>query len=210
MIIMKHRQHNEESSNYLEITIYNKTKEIEQKIANGTASKELLIRYKDIIRIEIKVKNGKLNSNKSQDQLKNKENVRTKELETYYNLEALNTYYSGNSKRIFGTDPFYRIDIAIKIIKDNETIRPTMKEKLCILIELINSDGYTRAKQIWSDTFSSKTFSNHIKKIKELDINPITFDNELNGKAITYETIPNFSLLDNGEIEFIKRNTIKF
>lgn len=210
MIIMKHRQHNEESSNYLEVTIYNKTKEIEQKIAEGKADKKDLIRYKNIIRTEIKVKNGKLNSNKSQDQLNNKENVRTKELETYYNLEALNIYYSNNVKKIFGEEPFYRIDIAIKIINDNETIRPTMKEKLCTLIELINSDGYTIAKEIWSDTFSSKTFSNHIKKIKELGINPITFDNVINGKAVTYETIPNFSLLDNGEIEFIKRNTIKF
>ena len=86
MIIMKHKQHKEESSNYLEVTIYNKTKEIEQKIAEGKADKKDLIRYKNVIRTEIKVKNGKLNSNKSQDQLSNKENVRTKDLETYYNF----------------------------------------------------------------------------------------------------------------------------
>ena len=85
-----------------------------------------------------------------------------------------------------------------------------MKKKLCVLIGLINSEGYTRAKQIWSDTFSSKTFGNHIKKIKELGINPVTFDNVINGKEVTYETIPNFSLLYNAEIEFIKRNKIKF
>ncbi len=210
MIIMKHKQHKEESSNYLEVTIYNKTKEIEQKIAEGKADKKDLIRYKNVIRTEIKVKNGKLNSNKSQDQLSNKENVRTKDLETYYNFEALHTYYSNNSKKIFSTEPFYRIDIAIKILKYNENIRADMKKKLCVLIGLINSEGYTRAKQIWSDTFSSKTFGNHIKKIKELGINPVTFDNVINGKEVTYETIPNFSLLYNAEIEFIKRNKIKF
>ena len=44
MIIMKHKQHKEESSNYLEVTIYNKTKEIEQKIAEGKADKKDLIR----------------------------------------------------------------------------------------------------------------------------------------------------------------------
>lgn len=60
MIIMKFREHEEKSSNYLEVTIYNKTKEIEQQIAEGKADKKDLIRYKNIIRTEIKVKNGKL------------------------------------------------------------------------------------------------------------------------------------------------------
>lgn len=209
-MIMKYRQHKEESSNYLEVTIYHKTKEIEQKIAEGKADKKDLIRYKNVIRTEIKVKNGKLNSNKSQDLLNNKECVRTKDLKTYYNVKALNTYYSNNAKKIFGTEPFYRIDIAIKIINDNETLRTNMKEKLCSLIMLINSDGYTRAKQIWSNTFSSKTFGNHIKKIRELGINPVTFDDVINREKITYKTISNFSLLDNAEMEFIKRDTFKF
>lgn len=210
MIIMKYRQHKEESSNYLEVTIYNKTKEIEQKLSAGTSSKELLIKYKNIIRTEIKVKNGKLNSNKSQDQLNNKENVRTKELETYYNRAALYTYYSNNAKKIFGTEPFYRIDIAISKIKNSETIKPKMKDKLCSLLQLINTDGYSKAKQIWIDTFSISTFNSHIKKIRELGINVVTFDETLNGELIPYETIPNFSLLDNAEIEFYKRNTIMF
>lgn len=95
---MKNRQHEEKSSNYLEVTIYNKTKEIEEKIATGKASKKELIKYKNVLRIEIKVKNGKLNSNKSQDQLKGKKNVRDKALETYYNFEALDTYYSNTEK----------------------------------------------------------------------------------------------------------------
>ncbi len=209
-MIMKHRQHKEESSNYLEVTIYNKTKEIEQKIAEGKADIKDFIRYKNVIRTEIKVKNGKLNSNKSQDQLNNKENVRTKELETYYNFEALNTYYSNTAKKIFNTETFYRIDIAIKKICDSETIKPKMKDKLCSLLQLINTDGYSKAKEIWVDTFSISTFNSHIKKIKGLGINPVTFDNVINGKAVTYETIPNFSLLGNGEIEFIKRDKIKF
>ena len=207
---MKHKQHKEESSNYLEVTIYNKTKEIEQKIAEGKADKKDLIRYKNIIRTEIKVKNGKLNSNKSQDQLNNKENIRTKDLETYYNLESLHKYYSNNARKIFSTEQYYRIDVAIRKINDSENVRATMKEKLCSLIRAINFNGYTRAKEIWVDTFSISTFNSHIKKIIELGINPVTFDNVLNGKKVTYETIPNFSLLDNREIEFIKRNIIQF
>lgn len=85
-----------------------------------------------------------------------------------------------------------------------------MKEKLCSLIRLINSAGYTRAKHIWIDTFSISTFNSHVKKIRELGINPVTFDEIIDGITVTYEIIPNFSLLDNAEIKFIKRDKIKF
>lgn len=46
MIIMKFREHEEKSSNYLEVTIYNKTKEIEQQIAEGKADKKTLLDIK--------------------------------------------------------------------------------------------------------------------------------------------------------------------
>ena len=207
---MKYREHKEESSNYLEITIYNKTKETEQRIASGKASKDELIRYKNVIRTEIKVKNGKLNSNKSQDKLNNKVNIRTKNLCNYYNADATKTYYSNNAQKIYGTETYYRIDVAIKIICDNEKLKDKMKEKLCSLIKLVNSLGYTEAKQIWIDTFSLGTYKNHIKKIRELGINVVTFDEVTNGKKTPYESIPNFSLLDNAEIEFIRKNKFLF
>lgn len=207
---MKYRQHKEKSSNYLEVTIYNKTKEIEERIATGKASKKELIKYKNVLRIEIKVKNGKLNSNKSQDQLKGKKNVRNKSLETYYNFKALDTYYSNTAKKIFGTEIYYRIDVAIKKINTSETLSTAMKEKLCTLIMLINSEGYTDAKQIWINTFSISTFNNHIKKIRSLGINEITFDEKINNEKIPYETIPNFSLIDNSEIEFRTKRKYNF
>ena len=207
---MKYRQHKEKSSNYLEVTIYNKTKEIEERIATGKASKKELIKYKNVLRIEIKVKNGKLNSNKSQDQLKEKKNVRNKSLETYYNFKALDTYYSNTAKKIFGTEIYYRIDVAIKKINTSETLSIAMKEKLCTLIMLINSEGYTDAKQIWINTFSISTFNNHIKKIRSLGINEITFNEKINNEKIPYETIPNFSLIDNSEIEFRTKRKYNF
>lgn len=207
---MKYREHKEESSNYLEVTIYNKTKETEQRIAAGKASKDELIRYKNVIRTEIKVKNGKLNSNKSQDKLNNKRNIRTKDLCNYYNADATKTYYSKNAQKIYGTELFYRIDVAIKIICDCKNIKDKMKDKLCSLLKLINSVGYTEAKQIWIDTFSLGTFKNHTNKIRELGINVVTFDEFTNGRKTPYETIPNFSLLDNTEIEFIRKDKILF
>ena len=207
---MKYREHDEESSNYLEVTIYNKTKETEQRIAEGKASKDELIKYKNVIRTEIKVKNGKLNSNKSQDKLNNKGNIRTKDLCNYYNADATKTYYSNNAQKIYGTEPFYRIDVAIKMICDSKNIKDKMKDKLCSLLKLVNSVGYTEARQIWIDTFSLGTFKNHINKIRELGINVVTFDEEINGGKIPYEYIPNFSLLDNAEIEFVRRNKCLF
>lgn len=84
-----------------------------------------------------------------------------------------------------------------------------MKEKLITLIKLINTEGYTGAKNIQVETFSLTTFNLHIKRIRELDINVITFDQVIDGIKVDYEYIPNFSLLDNAEIEFIpiKQNT---
>ena len=208
--MMKYKRHSEDSSNYLEVIVYNKTKEIENRIASGKASKDELVRYKDVIRTEVKVKNGKLNSNKSQDQLNHKTDIRNKSLENYYNDTALQNYYSRNVKKIFGTEAFYRIDTAINLIDKEETIKPKMKEKLITLIKLINTEGYTKAKNIWVDTFSLTTFNTHIKRIRKLGINVITFDKVINGVTIDYEYIPNFSLLDNAEIEFIPIKQITF
>lgn len=196
---MKHKKHREESSNYLEIIVYNKTKEIENRIANGKASKDELIKYKDVIRTEVKVKNGKLNSNKSQDQLNLKTDIRTKDLDKYYNSNATENYYSKNVKKLFGTEPFYRLDIAIMKIENNRNIKPKMKEKLIALIKLINSEGYTVAKDIWVSTFSLSTFNLHIKRIRGLGMNVVTFDNVIDGITIDYEYIPNFSLLENSK-----------
>lgn len=197
---MKHKKHREESSNYLEIIVYNKTKEIENRIANGKASKDELIKYKDVIRTEIKVKNGKLNSNKSQDQLNLKTDIRTKDLDKYYNSKATEDYYSKNAKKLFGTEPFYRLDIAIMKIENNRNIKTKMKEKLIALIKLINLEGYTVAKDIWVSTFSLSTFNLHIKRIRGLGMNVITFDNVIDGITVDYEYIPNFSLLENSKI----------
>lgn len=201
---MKHRNHIENSSNYMEITIYNKTKETENRIATGKATKEELIKYKNVIRTEVKVKNGKLNSNKLQDKQKSKTDIRTKDLANYYNNKALHDYYSKSVRKIFGIEPFYRIDVATKIIEQNADIKPKMKDKLISLINLINSNGYTEAKSIWVNTFSLSTFNLHIKKIRALGINIITYDPIINGIKIDYEYIPNFSLLDNCEIEFLE------
>lgn len=96
------------SSNYIEITLYNKTKEIEQKIANGEISDSILKKFINIFRTELKVKNGKLNSNKQKQLFNNKD------LAAYYNSDTTTKLYNKTIPRIFGMNDFYRIDIAEK------------------------------------------------------------------------------------------------
>ena len=207
---MKHKVHNKETSNNLELCIYDKGKETRERALRGKANKDEELFYKDVIRTEVKVKNGKLNSNKSQDKNNNKGKIRTKDLENYYNYEALGLYYTKTIIKIFGTEPFYRLDIALDKIQKNSQLKDSMKFKLCTLLKLINEKGYTRAKQVWIDTFSISTFNSHIKKIKTLGINILTFNTELNGEVIAYEKIPNFTQLDNSEMEFIQSYQTKF
>lgn len=207
---MKHKVHNKATSNNLELCIYDKGKETRERALTGKANKDEELFYKDVIRTEVKVKNGKLNSNKSQDKNNNKGKIRTKDLENYYNYEALGLYYTKTIIKIFGTEPFYRLDIALDKIQKNSQLKDSMKFKLCTLLKLINEKGYTRAKQVWIDTFSISTFNSHIKKIKTLGINILTFNTELNGEVIAYEKIPNFTQLDNSEMEFIQSYKTKF
>lgn len=207
---MKHKVHNKATSNNLELCIYDKGKETRERALTGKANKDEELFYKDVIRTEVKVKNGKLNSNKSQDKNNNKGKIRTKDLENYYNYEALGLYYTKTIIKIFGTEPFYRLDIALDKIQKNSQLKDSMKFKLCTLLKLINEEGYTRAKQVWIDTFSISTFNSHIKKIKTLGINILTFNTELNGEVIAYEKIPNFTQLDNSEMEFIQSYKTKF
>ena len=49
-------------SNYMEVTMYNKTLEIEKRIAEGRLSEKERKRYDNIFRTEVKIRNGKLNS----------------------------------------------------------------------------------------------------------------------------------------------------
>lgn len=192
------------TSRNLEVCIYDKAKETKERLATGRANQDELIYYKGVIRTEVKVKNGKLNSNKSYDIGNNKTLTRIKELDVYYNRNSFDYYYSRTVAKIFGTEPFYRIDIALDIINNSDELTKNIKLKLCNLLQLINSKGYTDAKKYWESTYSISTFKTHIKKIRGLGLNPLTFNLKINDVDIDYETIPNFTLLDNAEMEFIK------
>ena len=100
--------------------------------------------------------------------------------------------------------PQYKSNFKMKATSSNKKVA-TVK-----VYDFQGTDGYSKAKQIWVNTFSISTFNSHIKKIRELGINVVTFDETIDNTKMPYETIPNFSMLDNAEIEFMKRNKYKF
>ena len=180
-----------EMANYMELCLYNKTKEIEMKVLEGKAFETEKERFENVFRTEVKIKNGKINSNISKDKMKDKS------IETYYNKENTTELYNTPVQKIFGVNDFYRIDVAIKIIDKDKSIRKKTKAKLKTLLRKINKLGYTDAKEYWVKKYSEVTFRNHIKKIEALGINVLTFDKKINGLAVERDTIRNFTKLEN-------------
>ena len=180
-----------EMANYMELCLYNKTKEIELKILEGKAFETEKERFENVFRTEVKIKNGKINSNIS------KEKMKDKSIETYYNKKNTTELYNSPVQKIFGLNDFYRIDVALKIIDRNKNIRKKTKIKLKLLLRKINKLGYTDAKKYWVEKYSEVTFRNHIKKIEALGINVLTFDRKINGLEVERETIKNFTKLEN-------------
>lgn len=186
---MRKLNHEEkEMANYMELTAYNKTKEIELKILEGRAPETDRERFVNVFRTEVKIKNDKLNSNK--------EIGKDKTLDTYYNDKETSRLYKSLTEKIFGANDFYRIDIALDII-DKEEIRETTKNKLKELLKRINKYGYTETKKYWVKTYSDVTFRNHIKKIEALGINVLTFDIATDGIKFETEKMKNFTRLEN-------------
>ena len=183
-------------SNYMEVTMYNKTLEIEKKIAEGKLSENDRKKYQNIFRTEVKIRNGKLNSIKQKTRTKGK--VKDKKLEEYYNKETTEELYNSYIPRIFGTNDFYRIDKALEIVRADTTMRDTTKDKLCKLLKLINKKGYSKAKYEWCKEYNENTFRNHCKKIETLGVNVLTFDKVIDSEKVQAEKIKNFTKLENG------------
>ena len=188
---MKLSKEQVEMCNYMEVTQYNKTKEIEMKIAEGRAPETEREKFVNVFRTEVKVKNNKLNA------YKNSGKIPDKLLETYYNDNKTTELYSGIIQKLFGVNDFFRIDIALDIIEKDEKNKKCTKDKLKKLMKRINRYGYAKAKKYWVNKYSDVTFRNHIKKIEELGINVLTFDRAINGIELETESMKNFTNLKN-------------
>lgn len=176
-----------EANDNAEFVIYDKQLEQESKFREGKITQEELDYYEKVIRVEIRIKDKKLNNLKSDLGI-------SKELDNYKNEQVADEFFSNYAELALFREPFYCIKEAKEIINKSGE-KPKTKEKLVELITNINEYGYTYTQEHYE--YSSNTFRNHIKKLRGLGINPLTFsdswkDKQGNIHKTTYTQIPNF------------------
>lgn len=181
------KKYKTESNATAEFVIYDKQLEQESKFRDGKITQEQLDYYQNVIRFEVRIKDKKLNNLKSDFGI-------SKELDNYKDERVAEEYFSKYAELAFFKQPFYRIDYAIRLINKGGE-KPKMKKKLIELLKEINENGYTYTQQHYK--FSDNIFRNHIKKLKALNINPLTLkqvwkDKFGNEHKTTYTKIPNF------------------
>lgn len=172
-------------SGYIEIIFYDKGKEMLQLARRHKISLAEAKKYKNIFRTEIRIKNRRLNYEKYKNGI-------SKDIGNYYNTIMAKIYFDYYINKILGSEKFYRIDIAIKIIQKALTLKNSMKEKLCNLLKIINKKGFTEARESYKN---KKTFREHINKLKNLGISFLTFGTHINGKKVKAESIENFGVM---------------
>lgn len=168
---------------YTQVMTYDKERQLvkisyEEAIAKGLDKDG----FKGVMRTEVRIKNRKLNYNKRTWGL-------TKDLANYLQEDMAQYYFDKYVTKIWFSEPFYRIDIALKKIKFADILTLNMKQKLCNLITRIYYHGITNAEEHYKEIFTLETFKSHIKKIRCLGINPLTFNSKYN-----IEKMENFSI----------------
>ena len=176
-------------SGYVEIIFYDKWNEMLKELKSGNITIDEALKYKNIFRTEVRIKNKKLNYEKYSKGT-------SKDIVNYYNEETAKMYMNNYTEKILGQEQFYRIDVATKIIQKAKNLKQNMKAKLCDLLSLINRKGFTYAKNSYNN---AKTFITHLKRIKALGINVLTIDEQINGKKIEQEKMENFAKIQDKE-----------
>lgn len=199
---------------YIELIVYDK--ERERKLAirydDYISCDEVGDDFKGIFRTEVRIKNRKLNYYKYNEKWK-----LSKELKHYLREDMKEYFFKQKAEKIWFAEPFYRIDIALDLIRNNDNLKDNMKRKLCDVLKSIRRNGYTKARNNYGNMkrfddiqkaiktgLSSKyidrlrteklngsdfaTFNNYIKKIRDLGINPLTFS-----RHYELEKIENFA-----------------
>ena len=105
-------------------------------------------------------------------------------MSTYLCEAKKKKYWEQYAEKVWFTEDFYRLDKAIEVVK-NSNLKDNMKKKLCALLRKINKYGYSQARSGYK---CDDTFRNHIKAIRSLNVNPLTFEN-----TFKLEKIENFA-----------------
>ena len=179
------------SNKTVEFVVYDKGLEQKYKYTKNKTQEEDKDYYEGVIRFEVRIKNNKLNSEKKRKGIE-------KDIVNYKDSFTADDLFNQYAEEVFFKEKFYRIDIAKKLIK-NSTESNSMKNKLIDLLVSINKIGYTETENTYKYKSSFKT---HIKKIRDLGINPLTFNKEwedIDGKVhkTTYTELSNFTLKHN-------------
>lgn len=186
-----------------EFVLYNKDMEQLSKYHLKKIDDQQLDSYKNVFRSEVRLFNDKLNTEK------NKPNGKAKTITNYKRLSSAVEYFNQYSKQAFFNRPFYRIDVAKDEVNNNIPTQ-NMRYKLCHLLELINENGYTKAKEIYKPKLvldgkeikviddgkpkDDTNFKRHISKLLALGVNPLTFNTTwLGDNETTYTELPNFT-----------------
>lgn len=158
------------SSCGIEIIVYFKDEQLKSLKKKGV---ELQVReFDNVIRTEVRLKNKRLNYN-----IKNTFHLE-KTLDNYFDESVADDCFRRYVEPIFYTEPFYRLDYALIAIQSDNRINETEAEKLCELVTDINKKGFSKAKKEYK--YCDDTFNKHIKLLRSIGINPLTFDENIN------------------------------
>ena len=144
------------------------------------------LEYVGIFRTEVRIKNAKLNYNKTASL------GLEKCLSNYLCEDMKKFYWEKYAEKVWFTEDFYRLDKAIEIVKKSN-LKDNMKKKLCTLLRKINKYGYSQARSSYK---CKDTFKNHINAIRHLNINPLTFE-----KTFKLEKMENFAKYKSSTID---------
>lgn len=197
---------------YVEVITYNKEKQLLNIKYKDYITEDDLQEFKGVFRTEVRIKNRKFNYYKYSENWS-----LAKELKNYLCEDMKEYFWKRFVEKVWFAEPFYRVDVAVKIIANNSSLTTYTKKVLIDVIKRINKRGYTstskhyayakriskieryirsgaseieievlKNKTLCSEDFS--TFRGYIKQIRNLGINPLTFDKHFN-----IEKIENFA-----------------
>ena len=185
------------SSCGIEIIVYFKDEQLKKQKKKGLRLQ--LKEFENVIRVEVRDKNKRLNYNK-----RNTFKME-KTIDNYYKESIADEHFSKYVEPIFYTEPFYRLDYALIAIQTDRRLTETEAEKLCKLVTDINKKGFTQAKKEYG--YCDDTFEKHIKLLRSIGINPLTFDEDIDLAILhnfaTKKVCRDFSIYD-GEHEELR------
>lgn len=137
-----------------------------------------------VVRLEVQVFSKQINSEYKKYRI-------TKDLLNYWNQASYDEYLKVYEDILY-TQDYYRIDVALRKIKEVKRMRPSTKKRICRLLVLINEFGETKGRKEFSKEYSQSSFYRDMAKLKKLGINPITFGNMKRDTFQDIECLKNF------------------